>query len=80
MSIEEFDNISIAELARQIGYDAARLSRYLSGRKDMTLNTALTIANKLDMPIEQFIVAFCARRARSVKARQTGFQKQSDVA
>ncbi|GEM_PF-5893547 len=75
MDIEDFNKLSCAELASITGFDAPRWSRYLNYKMDITLNTMLISAQKLKMPIDKFVIAFCHRRAKTVIEKE----KEKDV-
>ena len=66
MTIDEFERLTYAQLAEITGFDAPRWNRYLNYKRDITLNTILIAAQKLGMPLDIFIVAFCRRRKRNV--------------
>ena len=55
-------NFSLRAYARLIDIDPTFLSRILSGKKKLTYKTALRIANKLDLPIDQILDRFTERR------------------
>jgi transcriptional regulator with XRE-family HTH domain len=54
MTLEEFMNSSLGELASKTGIDRHRWSRYLSGKVSINYSTLCKAAKKLNMSTERF--------------------------
>jgi transcriptional regulator with XRE-family HTH domain len=55
MTLEEFMNSSLGELASKTGIDRHRWSRYLSGKVSINYSTLCKAAKKLNMSTEELL-------------------------